>query len=409
MGLTQRSKGGSSRHRATDAVAGRFRAKGNWPALKQILSIGALVDSLQVFLAGRHDGPVFCNLDLPERVVHATPSNSRGLFPALKPSSLALLPEPSSDGGVHPFIIEADRLGKTYGNQRALADVTVQVPRGTVGLLGPNGTGKTTFIKCLLNLETPSTGSAKVLGRDIRARHRESRERVGYSPEQDCHIPGMAGCEYVTYCGQLSGMPFHIARQRTHEILDLVGMGQERYRSVDTYSTGMRQRVKLAQALVHDPEVVFLDEPTNGLDPSGREHILKLIGSLWRELGISVVMSSHLLRDIERVCDRVLIIGRGRVLEHDSIAALKNRHRKIVELAPAAEPERFAQVLTAAGRQVVRLSNGKLRVESNSESIEDLLELMRANALPPAEIVANPDALHELFIKSISQPDGNAA
>ena len=304
------------------------------------------------------------------------------------------------------FIIEATGLGKIYGAQRALQDVSVSVPPGTIGLLGPNGAGKSTFIKCLLNLETPTTGSAKVLGVDIRARNRASREKVGYSPEQDCHIAGMAGCEYVTYCGQLSGMPFRKARQRTHEILDLVGMGQERYRLVDTYSTGMKQRVKLAQALVHDPEIVFLDEPTNGLDPSGREHILQLIGSLWRDLGISVVMCSHLLRDIERVCDRVMIIGHGRLLEHDSIAGLKSRHRRIVEIAPAAETERFQIVLTAAGLTVVKLSNGKLRVESQSDSIEWVLELMCAHALPPAEIVSNPDALHELFIKSISADHG---
>jgi ABC-2 type transport system ATP-binding protein len=204
-------------------------------------------------------------------------------------------------------------------------------------------------------------------------------------------------------------MSMRSARQRTHEILDLVGMGQERYRPVDTYSTGMRQRVKLAQALVHDPEVVFLDEPTNGLDPSGREHILKLIGSLWRDLGISVVMSSHLLRDIERVCDRVIIISNGRMLEHDSIAELKNRHRRIVELAPSAEPERFVQVLGGSGARVVRLSNGRLRVESQSDSIEWILQLMNAHNLPPAEIVANPDALHELFIKSISADGSDPA
>jgi ABC-2 type transport system ATP-binding protein len=304
------------------------------------------------------------------------------------------------------FIIEAQGLSKTYGTHRALKEVTVQVPPGTIGLLGPNGAGKSTFIKCLLNLETPTAGAAQVLGVDIRARNRASREKVGYSPEQDCHIAGMAGCEYVTYCGQLSGMPFRKARQRAHEILDLVGMGQERYRLVDTYSTGMKQRVKLAQALVHDPEIVFLDEPTNGLDPSGREHILQLIGSLWKDLGISVVMCSHLLRDIERVCDRVIIIGHGRLLEHDSIAGLKGRHRRIVEIAPASDTVRFQTVLTEAGLKVVKLSNGKLRVESASDSIEWVLELMRAHGLPPAEIVSNPDALHELFIKSISAENG---
>lgn len=306
-------------------------------------------------------------------------------------------------------MIEVLGLTKTFGAQRALADVNLAVPSGTIGLLGPNGAGKSTLIKCLLNLETPSSGSARVLGVDTRAANRSARERVGYSPEQDCQIEGMAGCEYVTYCGQLSGMPFRQARQRAHEILDLVGMGQERYRPVETYSTGMKQRIKLAQALVHDPELVFLDEPTNGLDPSGREHILDLIGSLRRELGTTVIMSSHLLRDIERVCDRVIIIGHGRVLEHDTLTALKARRRRVVELAPAAEAERFESVLTAAGYAVSRLSNGKLRFESPSDSIEPLLTLMETNRLPPAEIVANPDALHELFIAAVNSHHGQSA
>jgi ABC-2 type transport system ATP-binding protein len=320
------------------------------------------------------------------------------LNPPALPSEPPALPERSA----RDFIIDAQRLCKTYGAHRALDDVSLQVPPGTIGLLGPNGAGKSTFIKCLLNLETPTSGSAQVLGCDIREHNRPSREKIGYSPEQDCHIPGMVGCEYVTYCGQLSGMSFRHARQRAHEILDLVGMGQERYRSVDTYSTGMRQRVKLAQALVHDPEVIFLDEPTNGLDPSGREYILKLIGSLRRELGTSVVISSHILPDIERICDRVIIIANGRVLEHDSMEHLKNRHRRIVEFAPAGEADRFATVLEQAGLRPERLTSGRLRVESNSDSLEEILKLMRDHSLPPAEMVANPNALHELFLKSLA-------
>lgn len=322
---------------------------------------------------------------------------------ASAPAAPPPVPASPSSG---PFIIEAKGLTKLYGAQRALSDVTLQVPPGTIGLLGPNGAGKSTFIKCLLNLETPTSGSATVLGVDIRANNRVSREKVGYSPEQDCHIAGMAGCEYVTYCGQLSGMSFRKARQRTHEILDLVGMGQERYRLVDTYSTGMKQRVKLAQALVHDPKIVFLDEPTNGLDPGGREYILKLIGSLHHDLGISVVICSHLLRDIERVCERVVIIGHGRLLEHGDIDELKSRHRQVMEIAPVSETERFQKVLEQAGHPVVKLSNGKLRVESSAETIDWVLELMRANNLPPAEIVSNPDALHELFIKSLAANHG---
>ncbi|MFT3828477.1 MAG: ATP-binding cassette domain-containing protein [Opitutaceae bacterium] len=299
-------------------------------------------------------------------------------------------------------IIEAEGLTKQFGAQRALEAVTLSIPPGTIGLLGPNGAGKTTFLKCLLSFETPTAGTAKVLGRTIRPGDRASRERVGYSPEQDCHIPGMAGCEYVTYCGQLAGMPFRPARQRAHELLDLVGMGQERYRLVDTYSTGMKQRVKLAQALVHDPALVFLDEPTNGLDPAGREHILQLIGSLWSELGISVVVSSHLLHEIERICDRVVIIARGRVLANDTLEALKSRNRRVVEFAPAAEPERFAAVLAAAGVPVERLVTGRFRVETASESLDWVLALMRDHGLPPAEIVADPNALHALFLQALA-------
>lgn len=317
-----------------------------------------------------------------------------------------LLPYPREAGD---FVIEANQLTKLYGKHRALDQVSLRVPPGTIGLLGPNGAGKSTFIKCLLNLETPTSGSARVLGRDIRAGNRASREKVGYSPEQDSHIPGMAGCEYVTYCGRLSGLSFRQARQRAHEILDLVGMGQERYRQIDTYSTGMKQRAKLAQALVHDPRIIFLDEPTNGLDPAGREYFLRLIGSLHRQLGTSVVISSHLLNDIERICDRVIIIARGRVLEHDSMESLKNRHRRIVEFAPSGEAERVAAALAGGGHVFERLSNGRFRIESRADSVEWLLELLRSHRLPPGEIVANPNALHELFLRSLASDDGNHA
>jgi ABC-2 type transport system ATP-binding protein len=206
----------------------------------------------------------------------------------------------------------------------------------------------------------------------------------------------------VTYCGQLSGMTFRKARQRAHEMLDLVGMGQERYRSIDTYSTGMRQRAKLAQALVHDPTLIFLDEPTNGLDPAGREQILRVIGALHRELGTSVVISSHLLHDVERICDRVIIIAHGRILEHDSMENLNQRRRRIVEFAPAGDRERFAAALGSAGLTVEQLSNGRLRVETSADSAEWLLQLMREHNLPPTDIFTSPDALHDLFIRSLA-------
>src|ERR1700691_1508731 len=197
-------------------------------------------------------------------------------------------------------VIETKGLSKVFGRQRALDNVSLKVLPGSIGLLGPHGAGKSTFMKGLLQLPPISSRSPRLLGGEVGREGREIRKRVGYAPEQNCHIPGMAGCEYVTYCAQLSGLPFQAARQRAHEMLDFVGMSQERYRKVDSYSTGMKQRLKLAQAIVHDPEIVFLDEPTNGLDPKGQAQILELVQSLWATYGITVILSSHLLHDVGR-------------------------------------------------------------------------------------------------------------
>ena len=168
----------------------------------------------------------------------------------------------------------------------------------------------------------------------------------------DCHIPGMAGCEYVTYCAQLCGLPFQAARQRAHEMLDFVGMGQERYRKIDTYSTGMKQRLKLAQSIVHDPEIVFLDEPANGLDPKGQAQILELVQSLWRAYGITVVVSSHLLHDVEQICEQIIIIARGRVLVHDSLANLKARRRGWAEVVVPGRHEELEAACAPAAMAV---------------------------------------------------------
>src|ERR1700733_6003522 len=232
-------------------------------------------------------------------------------------------------------VIETEGLSKVFGRQRALDSVSLKVDRGAIGLLGPNGAGKTTLMKCLLQLQPITSGSAKLLGRKVGREGREIRKRVGYGPEQNCHIPGMAGCEYVTYCAQLSGLPFQAARQRAHEMLDFVGMSQERYRKIDSYSTGMKQRLKLAQAIVHDPEIVFLDEPTNGLDPKGQAQILELVQGLWHNYGITVILSSHLLHDVEQVCEQIIIIARGKVLVHDSLENLKARKRGAAEVVLA--------------------------------------------------------------------------
>src|SRR6266481_9354702 len=286
-----------------------------------------------------------------------------------------------------PLVIETQALSKVFGVQRALDSVDLQVCPGAIGLLGPNGAGKSTFMKCLLQLQPITSGSAKLLGREVGREGREIRKRVGYTPEQDCHIPGMVGCEYVTYCAQLCGLPFHVARQRAHEMLDFVGMGQERYRKIDTYYNGMKQRMKLAQAIVHDPEIVFLDEPTNGLDPKGRTQILELVHSLWRDYGITVVLSSHLLNDVDRICEQIIIIARGRVLVHDTLENLKARKRGAAEVVVA---DRHHELQSACERRqwpCELLANGHLKVEHKTESLNSLLTLLHELKLAPLEII----------------------
>jgi len=298
-------------------------------------------------------------------------------------------------------VIETKELSKVFGKQKALDGVSLAIAPGAIGLLGPNGAGKTTFMKCLLQLSPITSGSAKLLGREVGLEGREIRKRVGYTPEEDCHIPGMAGCEYVTYCAQLCGLPFQVARQRAHEMLDFVGMGQERYRKVDTYSTGMKQRLKLAQAIVHDPEIVFLDEPANGLDPKGQAQILELVQGLWRTHGITVVLSSHMLHDVEQICEQIIIIARGRVLVHDSLANLKARRRGAAEVVL---PGRHEELEAACARQnwpCELLPNGHVKVEHRSESLNPLLNLLHEIQLAPLEIIPSPNALEETFVQAL--------
>lgn len=299
------------------------------------------------------------------------------------------------------LVIETEGLSKLFGPQRALDSVNLNVGPGAIGLLGPNGAGKSTFMKCLLQLQPISSGSAKLLGREVGSEGRDIRKRVGYTPEQDCHIPGMVGCEYVTYCAQLCGLPFQAARQRAHEMLDFVGMGQERYRKIDTYSTGMKQRLKLAQAIVHDPEIVFLDEPTNGLDPKGQAQILDLVQSLWTDYGITVVLSSHLLQDVDRICEQIVIIARGKVLVHDSLENLKSRRLGAAEIVVAGRQNELRAACEARHWRSEVLPNGNVKVEHRSDSLNPLIGLLHELKMPPLEIIPSPNALEEIFVQAL--------
>jgi len=220
-------------------------------------------------------------------------------------------------------LITTEELTKVYGGRvRALDGLTVGVEPGIIGLIGANGAGKSTLIKILLGLLPPTRGSARVLGLDPVTQGDQVRARVGYMPEHDCLPPDLIAAELVTHLARISGLPATAARERASEALRHVGLYEERYRQVGGYSTGMKQRVKLAQALVHDPDLLLLDEPTNGLDPAGREAMLELISRIGKEFGISIVVCSHLLGEVERICDTLVAIDGGKLLRADRIDSM---------------------------------------------------------------------------------------
>src|SRR3954453_10790852 len=217
-------------------------------------------------------------------------------------------------------VIATESLSKRFPRVTALDRLSVDVGPGVTGLVGANGAGKSTLIKILLGLSPATEGRAEVLGLDVATMGATIRERVGYMPEHDCLPPDVSATEFVVHMARMSGLPPTAARERTADTLRHVGLYEERYRPIGGYSTGMKQRVKLAQALVHDPQLVLLDEPTNGLDPAGRDEMLGLIRRVHTEFGISILVASHLLGELERVCDHVVVIDAGQLLRSSSPA-----------------------------------------------------------------------------------------
>jgi ABC-2 type transport system ATP-binding protein len=238
------------------------------------------------------------------------------------------------------MFLDLHGIGRWYGTHRALHDVTLGLERGRIGLLGPNGAGKSSLLKILLGLLPPSTGTGRVLGHDLSGDGTALRRALGYMPEADALVPELRGAEYVALAGELYGMPRKQALRRAHEVLTYLDLGDARYRRLEEYSTGMKQRVKLAQALVHDPPALLLDEPTSGLDPAGREGMLDLLLRLGEDHGKAILLSTHLLGDVDKVCESVIILHHGQVLCHGPVATLcRRRHdRYRLQIQGNAEP-----------------------------------------------------------------------
>jgi len=301
------------------------------------------------------------------------------------------------------FAFEA--VNKWYGPHHALRGVTTQAPPGGIGLLGPNGSGKSTLLKVMLGL-LPFEGQATVLDEDVRTGARKVRARIGYMPERDCYLPGMNAIELCTYAAELSGLPPGEAMQRSHAVLEFVGLGDKRYQKIDGYSTGQKQRVKLAQAIVHDPRLLLLDEPTNGLDPDGREEMLALIASLPGRTGCSILLSSHLLHDVERVCQRALLLNLGQVVYAGTIDELRSEGQKdAYEVRVKEDWDKMGKALTARGC-VVEEDAGLLTVRvpaGESRPTELIFQVAEAEKLQVRHLAPRKLTLESAFVRAVTE------
>ena len=309
-------------------------------------------------------------------------------------------------GSVAP-VVTLDTVTVMYGRNAALRDVTTAFAGGAVGLLGPNGAGKSTMIKSLLGFVAPDHGQMRVLGLDVARSPLEIRARVGYMPETDGHIPGMNAVSFVAYCGELAGLPRVDAMQRAHEVLFYVGLGEARYRNVETYSTGMKQRIKLAQALVHDPDLLFLDEPTNGMDPKGRDEMLELVRDLAHNKGVNLILSSHLLPDVEYTCDHVVVMDKGRVATAGPIDALKQPRGRVYELrvkTPSGEIDPFIGLLRARGLECHATDEDVMRVFVSGEGgARELFALAAAERVQVRHLRPSVPTLEDVFAKAVGE------
>lgn len=298
-------------------------------------------------------------------------------------------------------LVRLENVRKRYGPVEALRGVTGEIRGRIVGLLGPNGAGKSTLLKALLGL-TPYEGEARVLSHDPRTHAFEIRDRVGYMPETDSYLPGMNAVELCAYAAELSGLPRQAAMQRAHAALYYANLEDKRYLKVESYSTGMKQRVKLAQALVHDPELLLLDEPTNGLDPRGRDEMLALVAELPRRRGLSVVVSTHLLPDVEAICDHVVVMQAGEILFSGPLGALRGGPESLrYEVRVKEGDDRLAAALGEAGCRVAPAAEGLLVTLPEGADTDLVFERARAAGVQVRHLCPLRATLEEAFLRTL--------
>jgi len=301
-------------------------------------------------------------------------------------------------------VVELDRVSVTFGKTKALSEVSAAFRPGAVGLLGPNGAGKSTMLKALLGFVVPDEGRMSVLGLNVADKALEIRARLGYMPESDAHIPGMNAVTFVAYCGQLAGLPPVDAMQRAHEVLYYVGLGEARYRNLETYSTGMKQRIKLAQALVHDPDLLFLDEPTNGMDPKGRDEMLELVRDLAHNKGINLILSSHLLPDVEYTCDYVIVMDKGRIAAQGPIQDLKGTSGRVYEVRVKGDEDEFVKILRGEGLECHQTDEDVMRVFApDGFGAQNLFALATRHGVQMRHLRPSVPTLEDVFARAVGE------
>jgi ABC-2 type transport system ATP-binding protein len=301
-------------------------------------------------------------------------------------------------------VVELEGLRVDLGGRKILHELTATLEGRAIGLLGPNGAGKTTLIHTLLGFHPARSGTARVLGDDIRHDHERLRTRVGYMPENESFIAGFSAVRFLMLMAEISGLPHREALESAHDALELVGVGEARYRSVETLSQGMKQRVKLAQALVHGPELIILDEPTNGLDPAARQRMVDQIAEIAGSSGAHLILSSHLLPDVEQVCDRVLILKEGHVASVHDLEAERKAPQQLLEIELRGEADGLVDALADAGCECAVVAPGRLKVVlPESLSIQDVYREAHRRGLQLRRLQPKQTSLEEIFLEAMQQ------
>jgi ABC-2 type transport system ATP-binding protein len=308
-----------------------------------------------------------------------------------------------------PGVITLDNLSVSFGRRPILQNLQGELRGRAIGLLGPNGAGKTTLIHTLLGFHPPSSGTARIFDRDIRRDANQIKSLIGYMPERDSFISKMSCVHFVRFMAELSGLPPGAALERAHEALFFVGLGEARYRNVDTFSLGMKQLAKLAQAIVHGPKLIFLDEPTNGLDPPARQRMIKMIREIRDSGQAHIVLSSHLLRDVEECCEEILILKEGRLVVYCNLEEERKANKKFLMLETRGDQKTFAASLSTLGCDYAVTGEHRLKVIlQEGAEVRDLYRLASAAQMQIRRLTFKRDSLEDIFLKAMENGHGGS-